>query len=65
MRALIDDLLLNTRQPIKDDSTTPTPDVVDGGVEKKNTSRCRTSQAIDIVQSVGHGLRMWRGVMMR
>lgn len=41
--AFVDNRLLHTRDPVKDDGASTTPDIVDRGVEKNGTGRHGTS----------------------
>lgn len=56
VRALTHNLLLDSANPVEDDGSCTTLDVVDGGVEERHTCRGRDGQPVEIVEGIGrHG----------
>lgn len=50
--ALVDDLLLDTGQPVEDDSPRTTSNVVEGVVEEHNTGGRGDGQPVEVVETV-------------
>ena len=56
MRALVHDLLLHTGDPVEDDGTGTTSDIVDGGLDGGSTQEDGDTEPEDIVgKARGHG----------